>query len=250
MTNAKILIVEDENIVAMDLEDRLKNLGYSVSGVASTGEEAIRKAAQTTPDLVLMDINLRGDMDGVEAAEVIWRRFSVPAIYITAYADQETLRRAQITEPLGYIVKPFEEAQLNACIQMALHRRKMVGALKESEHRSATVLGAIGDAVITTYTDGYATSINPVAAALTGWKQEDVVGKELTELLKIKEGQLSGLDEHIVKTVLRDGAFNLAIDKVLVTRDGAETRIDYSAAPIKDERGNITGVVLIFRPAT
>ncbi len=112
MENTRILVVEDEAIVAKDIEGSLKNLGYAVCGRVYTGEEAIQKVTETQPDLVLMDILLKGDMDGIETAQQIRTRFNIPVVYLTAHADEKTLRRAKMTQPYGYLTKPFEEKEL------------------------------------------------------------------------------------------------------------------------------------------
>lgn len=125
MDKAKILVVEDQNIVALNLRNRLKNMGYIVPTIAISGEEAIRKTELTTPDLVLMDIMLKGDMDGIEATRVIKSRFSVPVIYLTACIDIGTLERAKLTEPSGYISKPFKEEDLVSNIELALHNNRL-----------------------------------------------------------------------------------------------------------------------------
>ena len=122
VAEGRILIVEDEHIVAMGIKKMLKNLGYTVTGVASCGEDAISKAEITFPDVVLMDIMLKGNMDGVEAAGKIRERFNVPVVYLTAYSDNKILERAKNTEPFGYIVKPFDEKDLYSSIEVALHR--------------------------------------------------------------------------------------------------------------------------------
>jgi two-component system, response regulator PdtaR len=120
----RILVVEDEHIVAMGIKKMLKNLGYTVTGVASSGKDAISKAESTFPDVVLMDIMLKGDMDGVEAAKEIRERFDVPVVYLTAYSDNKILERAKKTEPFGYIVKPFDEKDLHSSIEVALHKHR------------------------------------------------------------------------------------------------------------------------------
>jgi signal transduction histidine kinase len=130
MVKAKILVVEDQRIVAKDIAKRLENLGYAVVDSITSGEEAIEKVAQTTPDLVLMDIRLKGEMDGIEAAEKIRDDFDIPVIYLTAYADENTLQRAKITEPFGYIVKPFDEKDLHTAIEIALRRRLAEAAMR------------------------------------------------------------------------------------------------------------------------
>ena len=135
MDTVRMLVVEDERIVSMDLQRRLKAMGYEIAGSAVSGEEAIEKAEKLRPDMVLMDIMLDGEMDGTQAAEIIRDRFSIPVIYLTAYADSATLERAKITEPFGYILKPFEERELHGHIEIALYKARMEKKLKDSEER-------------------------------------------------------------------------------------------------------------------
>ena len=124
MAKVAILVVEDEGIVARDLASRLEQLGYAVPGIAASGREAIRKALETLPNLVLMDVVLKGDMDGIETAGQIRESLNVPVIYLTAYSDEHTLQRAKITEPFGYILKPFDERELYTTIEMALYKHR------------------------------------------------------------------------------------------------------------------------------
>ena len=124
MSLKKILIVEDESIIAEDISDSLISLGYRITDIVYSGEEAIVSAAEFRPDLVLMDVNLQGEIDGITAAEEISSRFQIPVVYLTAYADEKTLRRVNATKPFGYIVKPFEEKNLHTTIQLALHRHQ------------------------------------------------------------------------------------------------------------------------------
>ncbi len=129
----KIMVVEDDIIIRMDLVNRLQELGYTVASMASSGEEATEKARDTRPNLVLMDIKLKGKMDGVEAAEQIRTHFDIPVIYLTAYADDKTLQRAKITEPFGYIIKPFQGDELRSAIEMALYKHQIESKLRKSE---------------------------------------------------------------------------------------------------------------------
>ena len=133
MPEAQILVVEDESIVAKDIQNTLTNLGYSVPAIASSGKEAIQKVGKFQPDLVLMDIVLKGSMDGVETADEIRTKFDIPVVYLTAYADDATLQRAKITEPYGYLIKPFQERELHSTIEMALYKQAMEKVLKEKE---------------------------------------------------------------------------------------------------------------------
>jgi two-component system, response regulator PdtaR len=124
MTTARILVVEDEGIVAQEIKSRLEKSGYSICAVAHDGESAIGRAGDLQPDLVLMDIRLKGSMDGIEAAGRIRERFNLPVVYLTAYTDSATLARAKVMEPFGYVVKPFETRSLVAAIEIALHRHR------------------------------------------------------------------------------------------------------------------------------
>ena len=177
MADVRILIVEDENIVAEEVRLRLKNLGYTIAAIASSGEEAIEKVIATHPDLVLMDIQLQEEMDGVDVAEHIHAHFDIPIIYLTSYSDNDTFQRAKIAEPFGYIIKPFEERELHSAIEVALYRDKMEKKLRESEQWFSATLTSIRDAVIATNKEREIVFMNPVAETLTGWKQEEASGK-------------------------------------------------------------------------
>ena len=131
MTQNKVLIVEDERIVALDLQYQLRRLGYTVSDVASSGEEALRRTEKARPDVVLMDIRLGGTLDGVETAEILRDEFDVPVVFLTAYADDRTLQRAKASEPFGYLLKPFEERELQVAVELALYRHSMEQQLRE-----------------------------------------------------------------------------------------------------------------------
>ena len=130
MSKINILVVEDESIVAKDIQNSLRKLGYNVPAIISTGEEAIVAAEQHKPDLIMMDIMLKGELSGIEAADQIRQKFDIPVIYLTAYADESTLAKAKVTEPYGYIIKPFKEIDLHTTIEMALYKHG-----KESEMR-------------------------------------------------------------------------------------------------------------------
>lgn len=251
MSNSRILIVEDEGIIAKDIQSTLTRSGYSVVGIASSGEEAIKKAMEIHPDIVLMDIVLEGAMDGVEAAEYIRDHFDIPVVYLTAYSDDTTLQRAKITEPFGYILKPFQEKELYTTIEMAIYKHTMQGKLKESEQWLATTLKSIGDAVIAVDTGKLITFMNPVAEALTGWKQEEAIGKPLKDVFKIINEKTGKQADDPVAKVLREGVIvGPANHTVLIAKDGTKRPVDDSGAPIRDDKGKIIGVVLVFRDIT
>jgi DNA-binding LytR/AlgR family response regulator len=124
MSKINILVVEDESIVSKDIQHSLKKIGYNVVGSASTGEKAIELALSEKPDLILMDIMLKGSMNGIEAADIIKKEMSIPVIFLTAYADESTLAKAKITEPYGYILKPFKEIDIQTSVEMAIYKHK------------------------------------------------------------------------------------------------------------------------------
>ncbi|MFO0983713.1 MAG: response regulator [Planctomycetota bacterium] len=133
MTRSRILVVDDEGIVAKDLQDRLRSLGWEVPDVAATGKEALEKARALTPDLVLMDIRLQGEIDGIAAAQRLRDELEIPVVYLTAYGDAATLARAKLTEPGGYLLKPFKERELHSTIEIALYKHQMEQKLRASE---------------------------------------------------------------------------------------------------------------------
>jgi AmiR/NasT family two-component response regulator len=147
MVKTRILVVEDEAIVAMGIKHKLEDLGYSVVGIVATGEAAVETTLSTEPDLILMDIVLKGDMDGIEAAQKIHTKIDTPIIYLTAYSDEEVLERARITEPYGYILKPFKKSEVNANIQMAIYKHEC--DKKKSEVIKKRVLADFYDFILT-----------------------------------------------------------------------------------------------------
>jgi len=245
----KVLIVEDEIVVAKDIQDTLKGLGYSVFEPVSTGEEAVLKSEESQPDLVLMDIKLGGNIDGIEAAEKIFNRFNIPVIYLTAYGDKNTLARAKITEPYGYILKPYNERELHSNIEMALYKHDIERKFRDNERWLSTLLQSIGDAVIATDVDKNISYMNPVAEVLTGWGKKEALGKSLNKIFNIVSEKNNKPEESLVEAAINQNTV-VYLDKrniVLIDKEGKERPIDDSAAPIKDMNGNTTGCIIVFR---
>lgn len=215
MNDTRIMIVEDERIVAKDLQFRLQGLGYEVAAMASEGNDAISKAGATRPSLVLMDIRIEGDMDGIEAAEQIRTHLDIPVVFLTAYADQATLARAKITEPFGYILKPFEERELQSTIEIALYRHKAEQKLRDSERRYRTLVDNSQGLIWTHDLSGKILSINPAAARLLGYEPKEVIGKTLHDFVPPQHygamdqylGRMNeqDSDDGLVQVVSRDG---------------------------------------------
>lgn len=245
--NARILIVEDEAIIAKDLQWRLEQLGYTVPHIVSRGEEAIDKVGENNVDLILMDILLKGELDGIDAAAQIHEKANIPIVYLTAYADDAILERAKITEPFGYMIKPVGNRELHSTIEMALYKHNMDRTLRIREKWFHTVLKSIGDAVIATDAKGTVTLMNSVAESLTGWRKEEAKGKDLREIYIIEDENSGEKVENPVEKILKHGVIiGLANHTVLTTKDNRKIPIDDSGAPIMDEKGNIMGVVLVF----
>jgi two-component system cell cycle sensor histidine kinase/response regulator CckA len=247
MAEAQILIVEDDSIIALELEDRLRGLDYATCAVTPSGEEAIEKVAELRPDLVLMDIRLRGSMDGVEAAAEIRTRFDVPVVYLTAYADRKTLQRAKVTEPYGYIIKPFEERDLRAAIEVALYKHEMERRLKESEQWLATTLRSIGDAVVATDEEGHVVFMNGVAESLTGWNQASALGREAADILTLIAEETGVAVENPITKVLQDGLDIHLGEYLLLAKNGRHIPVDGSTALIRDDENGVRGVVWVFQ---
>jgi two-component system cell cycle sensor histidine kinase/response regulator CckA len=247
----RILIVEDERIVAEDIQKSVDNLGYDIAGLAASGAEAVKLAQRTSPDLVLMDIVLKEGMNGIQTAEIIYNRYHIPVVYLTAYADEETLDRAKRTEPYGYILKPFDDRELQTTIEMAIYKHRMERKVKESEAWLSTTLKSIGDAVITTDVQGRITFINPVAQKVSGYTIAEAIGKPLNRVFRIESEATGKAVENPVEKVLKEGIIvGLANHTNLVDKKGRKIPIDDSGAPIIDEKGQIIGVVLVFQDIT
>jgi PAS domain S-box-containing protein len=251
MANVQVLVVEDESTIAITIQDTLKSFGYTVPAIVCSGEQAIQKITEVQPDLVLMDILLEGSMDGVEAAKQIRSDFNIPVVYLTAYMDDSTVQRAMITEPFGFILKPFEPRELHTAIELALYKHRLEIKLKESEQLLSTILENIDDAVVSIDTNGCINFINIAAEKLIQYKQKDVIGKHLTKLVHVLNDQKEPINRDSITNILRNGA---AVDFTkytrLVAKGGSEVLIESNATPIKDAKGDVTGAVLVFRDIT
>ena len=247
MAKKRILIVEDEIITAEDLRESLQDIGYEVPAVVSTGEGAVKKVAEDTPDLVLMDIMLQGEMDGIETAHQIRSHFNIPIVYFTAYSDEKILDRVKITQPFGYILKPFNDRELYTNIEIALYKHEMERELKESEQWLAAILKSLGEAIIATDKRGIIKLMNPFAEALTGWKEKDASGKHLTTVLNIISEETDKQIENPAIKAIREGIFyGIADHTILITKEGNKIPVDIIGSTIKDEKDNVIGIVLTF----
>jgi two-component system cell cycle sensor histidine kinase/response regulator CckA len=243
----RILVVEDDRITADYIRTTLLNFGYSVTSIAATGEDAVRKALADIPDLVLMDILLKGEMDGIEAAGIILSRRSIPIVYLTAHTDATTLERAKKTEPYGYIAKPFDQQDLSSTIEIALHKHKAEEALRSSREWLAVTLRSIGEGVIVTDRDGRIQFMNPIAETLTGCSLQEGIGRPVQSVFRLVEEDTERPVEDPVTRVIREGGVSRLVDRTLLAaKDGARRPIMESGAPIRDREGDLIGVVLVI----
>ena len=252
MSKARILVVEDEGIIAEDLQLSLEEMGYEVVGIAVTGEDAVEEAEKSRPDLVLMDVVLQGQMNGIEAANRIHKMLGIPVIYLTAYSDDKMLERAKITEPFGYMIKPIRERELYTNIEVALFKHEMERKLKEGREWFSVTLRSIGDAVIATDKGGRVSYMNPVAEAVTGWVREDARGKPLTDVFNIVDEKTWERRQDLAELLIRQGTpIRLpGRSNLLIARDGSNIAVDGGVAPIRDDNEGIIGIVTVFRDIT
>jgi PAS domain S-box-containing protein len=237
----KILLVEDEKTTILLLNKFINDLGYHIASTVPSGEEAVREVVKLSPDLVLMDIILAGEIDGIEAAKQIIETHSIPVIYITSSSDSATLKRALTTNPSGYIVKPVDKKELKSAIDLALLRNDMEEKLKQSELRFFTILNSIGDAVIVMDTADQITYANPIAEKITELTIDKLIGKRFTEVMDIRyDGQ------HNNNIAIEDNInFNY-----FISLSGKKVPIDFSISPISDINDEKSGSVIILRDDT
>jgi PAS domain S-box-containing protein len=234
------LIVEDEIVVALDIEERLKNIGYDVSGIVTSGGEAIEKLGRNSVDLVLMDIGLKGDIDGIEAAQRIRDKSSVPVIYLTAYADEETLARAQVTEPFGYLLKPVNDKELHSTVKIALYKNKMEKRLKEERERFRIVADYTLDwEYWWSPMEGFL-YVSPSCERITGYSVTEFLGNPriLEDIVHWED--LSAWEQYMGS--LGSGAQPEMIEFRILTKQGDERWIQGLCSRIIDEEGRNLGV--------
>lgn len=233
-----VLVVEDEVVVAMDLEAQLRAMDYRVCGRADNAEQALDLARRAHPDLILMDIVLRGGGDGIATAEQIRDELHIPVLFLTAFSDDRTVRRAAAAMPYGYLTKPFQARELRAAIEIALRKADVERTLRNNERWLVAVLRGVGDAVIATDGEGRVGLANPAAMSLLGI--EALSGRSASEVVHLEDGAGAALALSQHDCVARSGA------AILLTSDGGRVPVDFSAGPICDERDHPMGLTLVL----
>jgi PAS domain S-box-containing protein len=247
-TNGHVLIVEDESVNAAVIEHQLKKLGYSIAGIAPSGEEALALAQRTKPDVVLMDIQLEGQMDGVEVAIAIRKEMGIPVVFLTGNSDEQTIHRARMTEAFGYLHKPIQEREVHSALQLALHKAEMESRVRDERKWFATTLRYISDAVIAADATGAVKLVNLAAQQITGWKEEEALDRDLSDVFQILEPATRMPAECVLTRVLNERrAEGDKSSKLLVSRGGTEIAIEESATSIMTDSGDVSGVLVVFR---
>jgi len=249
VSQTKILVVEDERIVALDLQDRLQNLGYSVPGTVARGDDAIHMALEHHPDLILMDIRLKGEMDGIETASKIQEHLDVPIVYLTAYADRDTLDRAKGTSPYGYILKPFEAREVQTTIEMALYRHTTDAKLRSYAAelgRFKVAIDQVPECIVIVDLDGNTTYVNPAFERVTGFSSEEAIGQDA---IALNHSQASNGDVVLLQSALEEGSPWRGRLKNR-RKDGTSFVSEGSITPVFDENGSVVHYVSVQRDVT
>jgi len=254
---ARILVVEDETIVAMDIRGTLQRLGYDVVAVVSSGDAAVEAAAEQRPDLVLMDIRLQGGMDGVEAAVRIREKSPVPIVFLTAHADEGTLERTKLAAPYGYVLKPFDDGELSRAVELALHRHREESeqlvqaedALWDSEERFRLLVDAVQDYAITIIDrTGRIVTWNSGAEKMTGYRAQEVIGRSAS--IFYLDDQVSS-EEALRRDLARQSETeSLELEEWRVRKDGSRFLVQSVRCPIRDRNGHISGYATVSRDVT
>jgi two-component system cell cycle sensor histidine kinase/response regulator CckA len=244
---SSVMIVEDERLVARDIADSLTRLGYDVTGTVASAEECLECAKRCRPDLVLMDIHLEGDIDGIATAQALRDEYDIPVIFLSAYADDGTVSRAKRAAPLGYLLKPFRKSELKSAVEVGLFKHQMERRLRERERWFATTLRAIGDAVIAVDMVGRISFLNRAAEALLGRSAASAEGQPFEAIVRlVNEKTREPVLDPTRLAMERGGVVSLPPHTALICGE-REVSVEDSAAPIVDDRGQRIGVVIVLR---
>lgn len=247
----RILVVEDEALIAEEIAERLQQAGAMVVAICDNGVDAIQRALDLRPGIILMDIRLKGDMDGIHASEVINARVRIPVVYLTAHSDFQTLQRARAGCAYGYVLKPFHIKSLLVAIEVAIDRFDTDQQLEESHMTYATILGSIKDAVIASDSDGRVRFMNAVAERLTGCAIREAQGAALEELLQLVGADGRSRSMPPVALVLRTRkAITLGRDEYIRTREGNRVPVEGGVTPVIDDLGRLVGATVVLRDVT
>lgn len=248
VAKSKLMIVEDESIVALDLSYQLQEMGYDVCAIADNGEDALLAARQHLPDLIMMDIVIKGAIDGIETARQIIQQFHIPIIFLTAYSDHMTVERAARIAPYGYISKPYDPKEMRAAIRVALYKSQVEKKLRDSEQWFATTLRCVADAVVATDRNGMIKFMNPKAESYLGLTLNQVLGLNVDDIIVTEHPRNGARMESFATRAIRENkVVGMEFGTLLILQDGRKMPIDDSAAPIRADSGEVLGAVMAFR---
>jgi len=250
LEKTKVLVVEDEVIVARDVLNMLQTLGYQAISVTSNPEETIKTAKRELPHIVLMDIMLEGKLSGVEIADYIYTELDIPIVYLTSYSDETTIQKAKKTEPFGYLLKPFEEQDLKTTIEIALYKFEMDRKLKNREKWLSTILKNIGEGVIATDKNGMVSFINRQGETITGWKLDEASSKNLNTVYPIFSEKTENRLTIPIDKLLKGKKTKILREVILLSKSGLKIPVLQNINPILDEKDKVTGLVVAFLDIT
>jgi PAS domain S-box-containing protein len=249
LSEQKIMVVEDEGLIAADLQSRLEHAGYSVPPVAGTGVEALNIIRETSPDLILMDIRLRGNLDGIEVAEQVRREMDIPVVFLTAYEDAETLARASQSQAYGYIRKPIASASLQGAIEIALSKHRHERHLREQRDWLSASFAAVPDAVLVTDNSGHICYLNRAAEEMTGRTSEQAMGLPARDLLWLVYPEGEPVEDLVRAVILQGEPTTIPTNVYLQGSLGRPYAVEGSVEPRRSE-GHLEGVVVVLRDVT
>jgi PAS domain S-box-containing protein len=245
----RLLIVEDEPIVALDLKQEVEQLGCEVLGVAESADEALVAAGVHRPDLALMDVRIVGSVDGIQTAGLLRAAYQIPVIFLTSYSDENTISRAAKEMPYGYLTKPFQSGELKATLQVALHRAK-VDARQEAAHRKlAATLSGMREGVLMLSSEGRVEFMNPAAESLAGWTLARAKGRPLCDVMNLADANQRAVNPLNEMNKQEDAVSTEEFGWSLTQPGGATLRVDLSVAPLASSAGGRKGFVLTVRDA-
>jgi PAS domain S-box-containing protein len=246
-----VLVAEDDPLVADVIRSGLEDAGCTVAAIVDDGMAAIEASVVLQPDLILMDVRLKGEIDGIQAVELIHRRTNAPVVYLTGSSDQVTLQRAKASSAFGFVLKPFRIDSLLAVVEVAIARFRMEQHLEQRQITYATILDSISDGIITTDTDGRVRFMNSVAERLTGLPIGEAQGTPATGLLRFA-GTASGPDQdHPVSRALKEQQrTTIGPDEQVVSRAGSQVPVDGGVGPVIDRLGRLLGATITLRDVT
>jgi PAS domain S-box-containing protein len=242
----KLLIVEDEPIVALDLKEEVEEFGCEVVGVAESADEALMAVEENLPDLALMDVRIVGSMDGIQTARLLREAYGVPVIFLTSYSDDTTTARAAREMPYGYLTKPFQSRELRATLEMALHKAKVDEGVRTSRLKMASTVDGMHEALMMVSLDGEIQFMNTAAELLTGRAREYSTGRQLVEVLDLRDNRsrlVPIMNDREQKVTMEE--FGLSLRPA----EGGSQLVDLTVCPLADDAGRYRGYVITLRKA-